>query len=279
MSSPTKPTDAPSDSVELRLISEFDGSDSQSITEWLDKVELVCSLRGVTKLETVIPLRLSGGAFKVYKQIPSADRSDVTKIKNALIAAFGNDSFSAYDSFISRKLQSDESVDVYLADLRTLATAFGGVSDKALSCAFVAGLPESVRQTLRASSRMETMDVGEILQRARAVMVDEPVVVGAVRSRCEPTKPPPTLHQRAPVNSESSGCFECGFPNHRARDCLLRLSRGTRRGTSGGTGGGSMPSGSVKCFRCGGRGHVARNCTGNGEVEKTHAPAFSPSNL
>lgn len=278
MSSPTKPTHTPSDrsdSVELRLIPEFDGSDSQSITEWLDKVELICSLRGVTKLETVIPLRLSGGAFKVYQQIPSADRSDVTKIKNALIAAFGDDSFSAYDSFISRKLRSDESVDVYLADLRTLATAFGGVPDKALSCAFVAGLPESVRQTLRASSRMETMDVGEILQRARAVMVDEPVVVGAVRSRCGPT----TLHQRAPVSSESSGCFECGFPNHRARDCLRRLSRGTRRGTSGGTGGGSMPSGSVKCFRCGGRGHVARNCTGNGEGEKTHAPAFSPSNL
>lgn len=58
-----------------------------------------------------------------------------------------------------------ESVDVYLTDLRRLAAAFGGLYSKVLRCAFVAGLPK----TLMASSRMETTDVDEILQRVRAV--------------------------------------------------------------------------------------------------------------
>ena len=247
----TTTTTTSSDSTELRLINEFDGSGAQSVTEWLEKVELVCSLRGVTSLETVIPLRLSGGAFKVYQQIPSGDRSDAKKIKSALIAAFGDDPFAAYDSFISRKFQIAESVDVYLADLRRLSAAFGGVSDQALGCAFVAELPETVRQTLRASSRMETMNIHEILQRARAVLADEPVVVGAVQARGGTTSRPP----RTSAAPEAVGCFECGLPNHRARDCLLRLSRGGR----------------------GGYGHIARTCPGNGEGEKKHAPAFSPN--
>ena len=195
------------DSVELRLINEFDGLGEQSITEWLEKVELVCSLRGVTELETIIPLRLSGGAFKVYQQIPSGDRGDATKIMDALKAAFGDDPFAAYDLFISRKLRPAESVDVYLADLRRLATAFGGVSDKALGCAFVSGLPEVVRQSLRASSRMEKMDVSEILQRARAILTDESIVVGAVRARGGAT----SLPQRTSEAAGAASCFECGL--------------------------------------------------------------------
>ena len=273
MSSPTKASE--SDSAELRLINEFDGSGAQSVTEWLEKVELVCSLRGVTKLETVIPLRLSGGAFKVYQQIPSGDRGNATKIKDALKAAFGDDPFAAYDLFTSRRLQPAESVDVYLADLRRLATDFGGVSDKALGCAFVSGLPDVVRQSLRASSRMENMDVSEILQRARAILADEPVAVGAVRVRGGATNLPRTTS----TAGGAAGCFECGLPNHRARDCLLRQSRssGGNASVPAATGGGTRPAKSVKCFSCGRLGHIAKFCPGNGEGEKKHAPAFSPS--
>ena len=289
----SSPKPVASDSAELRLIGEFDGSGAQSVTEWLEKVELICSLRGVTKLETVIPLRLSGGAFKVYQQIPAADRSDTTKIKAALVAAFGDDPFAAYDLFISRKLRPAESVDVYLAELRRLATAFGGVSDKALGCAFVSGLPEAVRQSLRASSRMEEMDVNEILQRARAILADEPVAVAAVRARGATG-----LSQRtsAATGWTAAGCFECGLPNHRARDCLLRQSRsdGGKKSAKSvtcllcgdcghiarscpGNGGGKKSAKSVTCFLCGDCGHIARSCPGNGGGEKKHAPAFSPS--
>ena len=47
------------------------------------------------------------------------------------------------------------------------------MTDKALACAFVAWLPESVRQLLRAGSRMEALDLQQILARERAVVKDK----------------------------------------------------------------------------------------------------------
>ena len=52
------------------------------------------------------------------------------------------------------RLQPGETVDVFLAELRRLAVPFGGLSDKMLSCAFVAGMPDSVKPLPRAGSRM-----------------------------------------------------------------------------------------------------------------------------
>lgn len=53
--------------AELRLIPEYSGSLGQDIVEWLEKAGLVCALRVISALESVIPLRLSGGAFAVYQ--------------------------------------------------------------------------------------------------------------------------------------------------------------------------------------------------------------------
>ncbi|KAK8378636.1 hypothetical protein O3P69_009379 [Scylla paramamosain] len=71
------------------------------------------------------------------------------------------------------KLRSGESPDVYLSELRRLASLFAGISDKALACAFVTGLPEDVRQLLRAGSHMEALDLSPVLARARAVIRDD----------------------------------------------------------------------------------------------------------
>ncbi|CDW59899.1 hypothetical protein TTRE_0000824301, partial [Trichuris trichiura] len=95
-------------SVDVKLIPEYDGSARQSITEWLEKVELVCQLRGIDNVATVIPLRLTGGAFVVYMQLPVEDRKDAEKVKRALTAALAVDSFVAYEQFVSRKLKTDE---------------------------------------------------------------------------------------------------------------------------------------------------------------------------
>ena len=53
--------------MELRLIPEFSGDATQNVVEWLEKAEPVCNLRGIAHLESVIPLRLTGGAFAVYQ--------------------------------------------------------------------------------------------------------------------------------------------------------------------------------------------------------------------
>jgi len=189
--------------AELRLIPEFGGGESQDVDEWFDKAELVCELRGISQPETVIPLRLAGGAFAVYQQLPSAEKKDFSKIKQALRTAFAVDSFLAYERFIVRKLQPGETVDVFLAELRKLAVSLGGLPDKVLSCAFVAGLPDAVRQLLRASCRMDTLTIEQLLARARAIMSEETDVVAAVRTEV-------TSSSKSKESAPGPVCFWCG---------------------------------------------------------------------
>lgn len=88
------------------------------------------------------------------------------KIKNAFITAFVDDYFESLPMILMIETASVyDSVHVDLAHLRRLVTAFAGVPDRVLDCAFVARLPKTLRQTLRASSRMDVMGVNGILQR------------------------------------------------------------------------------------------------------------------
>lgn len=251
--------------VDLRLIPEFDGT-SQPVSEWLEKTELVCDLQGVTELKNVIPLRLTGGAFSVYQQLTVEQKQDYREIKKALTSAFAVDKFQAYDQFVSRKLRKDEAVDVYLAELRRLAGLFGGMSDEALGCAFVAGLPQSTRQAMRAGARIEQMTLLQLLSRARALLVD--VSTGAVAAVAAGS------HHKRRVREEDGAdasvvCYACGQGNHLARDCLSKpenrdgYARGPRK---------TRP----RCFRCHRLGHTATTCTENGRGEVDTALVSSP---
>ena len=262
-SEPAKASPRSDVSVEVRLIPEFGGSPSESIAEWLEKVELVCDLRGIDKPETLVPLRLTGGAFAVYQQLSQSDKRDFSKLKEALLLAFGADSFAAYEQFSTRRLRPGETVDVFIAGLRKLALLFGGLPDKALICAFVAGLPDAARQALRASSRMEALAIDEVVTRARAIMADDSATTAAVRGanshatnwRNAGTKPPYV-------------CYNCNEPNHLARDCLLQRTQ-----PSGGRSS-RMDRKERKCHRCGLPGHIASACSGNdaGRSRVRHPP-------
>ena len=155
---------------DIRLVPEYSGDGK--VSEWLDKVALICQLRGVEDLTAVIPLRLCGDAFAVYQQLSEAEKRDEGKIRTALLTAFADDAFAAYSKFVGRKLGVNESVDVFMADLRRLSALFGGMSDQGLACAFVAGLPETAPQVLRAGCRVESLQLSQLLARARAVLAD-----------------------------------------------------------------------------------------------------------
>ena len=250
---------------DVRLIPEFSGDGT--VSEWLDKVTLICDLRGVSNLTEVIPLRLTGGAFAVYQQLSAADKRDVRKIKSALLAAFADDPFVAYEKFTARRLNANESPDVYLADLRRLAGLFGGVSDLGLGCAFVAGLPAEVRQALKTGCRAESLQLDQLLARARAVLKDsrdfESMVprFGAPSIASKLVKKGQLVHGKSSIAS-GRRCFVCDGENHLAKDCLLRRSSAQRRENP-------------ECFRCSGP-HLARACPGNHMGEEGSAPASSP---
>ncbi|KHJ43408.1 zinc knuckle [Trichuris suis] len=172
----------------------------------------------------------TGGALAVYLQLPDEDKENVEKLKNALLAAFEVDQFIAYEQFITRRLNPGELPDVFLADLQRLASLFGGVSERQLSCAFVTGLPDDVRRLLRAGSRIEEFSLAQLVTRARAVLTNNPFIskLDAGLAIGEPRMIPKSTPRNVAIR-----CYACGGANHLARDCLTRNRTNTFRRTGG----------------------------------------------
>ena len=227
---------APSVSFDARVIAEFDGTGD--VVEWLSRAELLCQHRGVDAA-AIIPLRLTGGAFAVWAQLPDDSRGSLAAIRAGLYQAFALDQHAAYEAFTTRRLRSGESADVFLADLQRLAELFGGVPERALTCAFVAGLPESVRQMVRAGSRAEGLDLASVVARARAVLSDERVAAAAAAAaRPAPLAPAPSRQQLSAQEGPSRRagrprrCWSCGEIGHMSFSCPRR-DAGNDRGEDG----------------------------------------------
>ena len=209
---------------DARLIPEFDGT--ADVVQWITRAEMLCRLRGVA-VETVLPLRLSGGAFAVWAQLPPDSQSSLETVRAALYAAFALDEHAAYEAFSSRRLQPGESADVYLADLRRLAALFGGVPDRALGCAFVAGLPDQVRHSIRTGSRAEALDLAGVLARARAVLSDERVATVAAAAARGNVSARTERRDRGQRHQRGRRCWTCGSLQHLAADCQQGNDRGS----------------------------------------------------
>ena len=202
--------------------------------------------------------------------------TDSEKIKLALKTAFAVDAFTAYELFVARRLQPGETVDVYLAELRRLAVPFAGLPEKALVCAFVAGLPDGAKQLLRAGSRMDDLPLTHILARARAILKDESGVAAVATPAGAASGT--VCETRRAVSATEFRCYASIEPNHIARNCLLR-QRGRGRvydGRGGGGRGGGR--GELRCYRCNGIGHFASSCPGNDRGVTSSAPVCTPDN-
>ena len=78
----------------------FDGS--SEVSTWMKKIKLVARLKKIEDLAAFIALFLEGPAFEVYDHLDKDDKDDGDAIGKALLCAFGQNKFSAYDSFRQR---------------------------------------------------------------------------------------------------------------------------------------------------------------------------------
>ena len=97
-----------------------DNNISGEFGTWISKLELVAKLQKIENLKTFVPLFLNGSAFALYEQLSEDVKGDYVKLKKELLTAFILNVYSAYSQLRERALQDNETVDVYLADLRRL---------------------------------------------------------------------------------------------------------------------------------------------------------------
>ena len=128
----------------------FDGSGN--VENWIKKIRLVAKLKEVKKLESFLPLFLEGDAFAVYDELSEESKGSILKIEQALLNAFAQNRYSAYDTFRQRNWCPGEAVDVYMSDVRRLARLAKIENDDVIRCAFICGLPSDVSAQLRISS-------------------------------------------------------------------------------------------------------------------------------
>ena len=225
----------------MKMVPEYSGEGS--VSEWLDKLQAVCGLSKVTDEEDVVyvmVLRLTGGAYTLYQQMPADKKRKRSEIEKVLLAAYEVNAFVAFEQFKEKRLEPGESVDEYLATLRKLVRLIDGVSDKALLCAFVSGLPDHVRELVRSGANVNGMGIDEALTRARAALKDE------VRGRCGAMTNGP---RHRPIKSESRPserprgerrCYHCDGLGHVRSRCPR-----------------------IECYKCHKKGHYSTTCPEN----------------
>lgn len=211
------------------MVRPFDGGAGIEVSTWLRKIKLVAKLKKITELHNFIPLYLEGSAFAVYDQLTDGQKESGDNIEKALLSAFGQDQFGAYDNFRQRSWMPGEAVDVYLADLRRLARLAKVESDELVRCAFICGLPTDVSSQLRATAQISSTALADVADQARILMGDR-------------------FHGAMAAIKKKFACFECGGDHH-VKHCKEKKETHKK----------------VICFRCGEPGHIFRNCSGNGK--------------
>ena len=187
-------------------------------------------------------------ALAVYDQLKKKEKRDADKIELALITAFACDKFLAYDEFRNRQWKNGVCIDLKrLAHLANIDSENGEI----IKLSFVMGLSNKVSAQIRATPKIDTLDLTAILQMSRALMTEifknDLIEVGTV--------------VRSSTNATTLRYFNCGGP-HYQKDCIKEKE--------------------IICYACGKRGHIARLCAARNYSSAANkngtlgAPAMAP---
>uniref|UniRef100_A0A0K2UV99 Uncharacterized protein n=1 Tax=Lepeophtheirus salmonis TaxID=72036 RepID=A0A0K2UV99_LEPSM len=119
---------------------------------WSSQVELPKGLLELEERARVKPLFLDGRVFSVYDQLTKEDKKQEGEIIQALRKAFSMSLFEACKTLKAKKWRLRESVNVRLAEIKTLISLMG-VSDSSglIHPELMSMMPEDVNSRMRAT--------------------------------------------------------------------------------------------------------------------------------
>ncbi|XP_065196213.1 uncharacterized protein LOC135827687 [Sycon ciliatum] len=234
----------------------FTGGRGEDLEVFLTKFQLTAGHHGWTnkaQRAAQLPMFLEGQAFVVWNQLRDRDKKDDKTIASALRSAFGLTPAQAYSQFVKRILRVDESVDVYVSDLRRLLATSGHMEtydgrDPLLLEQFLAGLPPDFALQLRMQLAINDLTLAQCVGQVRTLRASQSL-----------PRPAGSVVASASGSRSTVTCYHCKQPGHRKPDCPQRQRPSSHKGGNGssgasGSGNGGQSGGSgrkgPKCFKC-----------------------------
>ena len=214
------------------LISRYDGTGD--VTEWLDQLQIAKEPAKITDLTRVLPAFLRGDAFKVYKNLPEEEKRDFLAISEALTAAFGVDEHVAFCTLVSRKWKEGESADVYVAELKRLATV-AKADERTVRMVFMSGLPDKVGNQLKTTPGVKQLGLRQVVELARKIMaaavgpLEPGPLLGSSAAAFVEVEPGPWDVGAASGQEKPLKCFYCAEEGHVVRVCPKKQQRKVAR--------------------------------------------------
>ena len=215
------------------LIPKYDGT--SDVSQWLQQLKVAKLAAGINDVALVMPAFLRGDAFTVYANLPEDQQRSYQAIADALTTAFGVDEHVAYRELVTRRWRDGEPVDVFVADLRRLAS-LSSMPERSVRMAFMNGLPTRIGMAVKSTPGVKTMALVQVIELTRILMAASEV--------------------------PEMGLFpEGGERAAGARTDVGAAAVASAPSRTGGGRGRSRATRPFRCFRCGEEGHMVRNCT------------------